>query len=83
MQQKQMNPAATSTAQGLDEIYPKNVAVIGATERQGSVGRTILWNTIGHPIRGRSLSGQPDPFERAGDSRLPGSAALPEKVTWR
>ncbi|HMT22342.1 MAG TPA: hypothetical protein PKE20_14055, partial [Promineifilum sp.] len=25
---------------------PRSVAVIGATERQGSVARTILWNLI-------------------------------------
>src|SRR5688500_5922650 len=25
---------------------PHNVAVVGATEREGSVGRTILWNLI-------------------------------------
>jgi acetyltransferase len=32
---------------GLDAIFaPKTVAVIGATERPGSVGRTILWNLL-------------------------------------
>jgi acetyltransferase len=31
----------------LDAFFaPKNVAVIGATESQGTVGRTILWNLI-------------------------------------
>jgi acetyltransferase len=33
--------------QTLDAIFtPKTVAVIGATEKPGSVGRTILWNLI-------------------------------------
>ncbi len=37
----------------LDSIFsPKNVAVIGATERQGSVGRTVLWNLISSPFGG-------------------------------
>ncbi|MCX6910800.1 MAG: hypothetical protein NTY01_22535 [Verrucomicrobia bacterium] len=32
----------------LDAFFaPKNVAVIGATESQGTVGRTILWNLLG------------------------------------
>src|SRR6478736_5274817 len=34
----------------LDAIFaPKTVAVIGATETQGAVGRTILWNLITNP----------------------------------
>jgi acetyltransferase len=31
---------------------PKSVAVIGATERSGSTGRTILWNLISSPFGG-------------------------------
>jgi acetyltransferase len=31
---------------------PKSVAVIGATERPGSTGRTILWNLISSPFGG-------------------------------
>src|SRR6516165_5557761 len=35
----------------LDAIFtPKTVAVIGATEKQGSVGRAILWNLISNPF---------------------------------
>jgi len=37
----------------LDAIFrPGNVAVIGATERPGSVGRTVLWNLLSHPFGG-------------------------------
>ncbi len=37
----------------LDAIFsPRNVAVIGATERPNSVGRTLLWNLISHPFGG-------------------------------
>src|SRR5579884_892327 len=31
---------------------PKSVAVIGATDKTGSVGRAILWNLIGSPFGG-------------------------------
>ena len=37
----------------LDVIFaPKTVALIGATEKQGSVGRTILWNLLSSPFGG-------------------------------
>ena len=37
----------------LDVIFaPKTVAVIGATDRPGSVGRTVLWNLISNPFGG-------------------------------
>ena len=37
----------------LDEIFkPKTVAVIGASERQGSVGRSVLWNLLSTPFGG-------------------------------
>ncbi len=37
----------------LDVIFaPKTVAVIGATDRVGSVGRTVLWNLISNPFGG-------------------------------
>ena len=31
---------------------PKSVAVIGATEQEGRVGRTVLWNLISNPFGG-------------------------------
>src|SRR5271157_1094396 len=37
----------------LDEIFnPKTVAVIGASERPGSVGRNVLWNLLSTPFGG-------------------------------
>ncbi|WP_321473048.1 bifunctional acetate--CoA ligase family protein/GNAT family N-acetyltransferase [uncultured Paludibaculum sp.] len=37
----------------LDPFFrPKNIAVIGATENPGSVGRTTLWNLISSPFGG-------------------------------
>jgi len=39
--------------QPLDVFFsPENVAVVGATETPGSVGRTILWNLISSPFGG-------------------------------
>lgn len=29
---------------------PKRVAVVGATDKAGSVGRTLLWNLISNPF---------------------------------
>lgn len=43
----------TNTTPSLNAIFkPDNVAVIGATEKQGSVGRTILRNLITNPFGG-------------------------------
>jgi len=44
----------------LDAFFrPKNVAVIGATEQPGTVGRAILWNLIGSPFGGAVLPVNP------------------------
>jgi acetyltransferase len=40
-------------AHPLDPFFkPRNVAVIGATENPGSVGRTTLWNLMSTPFGG-------------------------------
>ena len=45
--------AAREGAQPLDVFFtPKNVAVIGATETAGTVGRTVLWNLVSNPFGG-------------------------------
>src|SRR5271157_4332218 len=37
----------------LEAIFaPRTVAVIGATDKQGSVGRAVLWNLISNPFGG-------------------------------
>jgi len=37
----------------LHQIFtPQSVAVVGATEKVGSVGRTVLWNPISSPFGG-------------------------------
>ena len=42
-----------SDHQHLRSIFsPKAIALIGATDRVGSVGRTLLWNLLSHPFGG-------------------------------
>src|SRR5262244_2199357 len=37
----------------LDAIFaPHSVALIGATERQGSIGRAVLWSLVSSPFGG-------------------------------
>src|SRR5262245_4218589 len=39
--------------QPLDYFFaPRTVAVIGASEKAGSIGRTVLWNLISNPFGG-------------------------------
>src|SRR6202140_995132 len=43
----------SSERDSLDVFFrPRNVAVIGATETMGSVGRAVLWNLIRSPFGG-------------------------------
>ncbi|MGO9599777.1 MAG: bifunctional acetate--CoA ligase family protein/GNAT family N-acetyltransferase [Isosphaeraceae bacterium] len=43
--------AETDSRLPLDAIFaPRTVAVVGATEKHGSVGRTVLWNLISNPF---------------------------------
>jgi acetyltransferase len=50
---KPARKAIKEGTQPLDVFFsPKTVAVIGATETAGTVGRTILWNLVGNPFGG-------------------------------
>jgi len=65
----------------LDAIFaPKNVAVIGATENPGSVGRTILWNLISNPFGGTVFPVNPKRAGVLGIKAYPDIAAVPEPV---
>ncbi len=67
--------------QGLDAIFsPRTVAVIGATERPGSVGRTILWNLISNPFGGTIYPVNPTRSSILGIRAYPNLKSLPEKV---
>jgi hypothetical protein len=59
------------TPRSLQPIFsPKSVAVIGATEKAGSVGRTVLWNLISSPFRRDRLSRKPETGEYPGHQSL-------------
>ncbi len=65
----------------LEAIFsPKNVAVIGATENPGSVGRTILWNLISNPFGGTVFPVNPKRASVLGIKAYPNIAAVPELV---
>jgi acetyltransferase len=65
----------------LDAIFaPKHVAVIGATENPGTVGRTILWNLISNPFGGTVFPVNPKRPGVLGIKAYPSIAAVPEQV---
>lgn len=65
----------------LDAIFkPTTVAVIGATERSGSVGRTVLWNLIRHPFGGTVYPVNPQRHSVLGIKAYPTIGAVPESV---
>jgi acetyltransferase len=70
-----------SERQQLDAIFsPKTVAVIGATETPGSVGRTVLWNLVSNPFGGTVFPVNPKRPGVLGIKAYPTIAAVPAKV---
>src|SRR3974377_155425 len=64
----------------LDAIFaPKSVAVVGATEKSGSVGRTVLWNLMNTPFGGPIYPVNPTRGSVLGIKAYPKLSALPEK----
>ena len=67
--------------QPLDVFFsPKTVAVVGATETAGSVGRTILWNLISSPFGGTVFPVNPKRPSILGIKAYPTLANVPEKI---
>lgn len=65
----------------LDAIFaPASVAVIGATERPGSVGRTVLWNLISNPFGGVVFPVNPQRQNVLGIKAYPSISQVPEPV---
>ncbi len=65
----------------LDAIFkPTNVAVIGATETPGAVGRTILWNLVSNPFGGTVFPVNPKRPSVLGIKAYPSIAEVPAKV---
>src|SRR5579859_3086405 len=67
--------------QSLDYIFkPQNVAVVGATEKAGSVGRTILWNLISSPFGGTVYPINPKRTNVLGIRAYPSLSDVPEQI---
>ena len=65
----------------LDAIFsPRSVAVVGATEKAGSVGRTILWNLISNPFGGTVYPVNPKRPNVLGIKAYPTIKDVPEAV---
>lgn len=65
----------------LDVIFnPKTVAVIGATEREGSVGRTIIWNLMTNAFGGTIFPVNPKRPSILGIKAYASIEAIPEKI---
>jgi acetyltransferase len=63
----------------LDSFFaPSSVAVIGATEKPGSVGRTVFWNLISSPFGGTVYPVNQKRTSILGVRAYPNLAALPE-----
>jgi acetyltransferase len=59
---------------------PKSVAVIGATEKEGRVGRTVLWNLISNPFGGTVYPVNKQHRQVLGIRAYPDVASVPETI---
>ena len=67
------------TRNPLDSFFaPASVAVIGATEKEGSVGRTVFWNLVSSPFGGTVYPVNQKRSSILGVRAYPSLAALPE-----
>lgn len=68
-------------AMGLDIFFrPRSVAVIGATEKVGHVGRSILWNLLNTPFGGTIYPVNPKRTSVLGVRSYASITAVPEQV---
>ena len=69
-----------SVGHPLDAIFqPQSVAVIGATERVGSVGRSVLWNLLSSPFGGTLYPVNPKRTNILGVRAYKSITELPER----
>ncbi len=67
--------------QPLDVMFrPETVAVIGATDKVGSVGRTVMRNLIGTPFGGAVFPVNPNRSNVLGIKAYPSVSEVPERV---
>ncbi|HEY3453815.1 MAG TPA: bifunctional acetate--CoA ligase family protein/GNAT family N-acetyltransferase [Bryobacteraceae bacterium] len=66
---------------GLDVFFrPRSVAIIGATEKTGHVGRAIVWNLLSTPFNGIIYPVNPKRSSVLGVRSYPSIASVPEPV---
>jgi len=69
------------TPRSLQPIFsPRTVAVIGATEKAGSVGRTVIWNLISSPFGGTVFPVNPKRANILGIKAYPTIRDLPDPI---
>lgn len=76
-----VNPTTSKLPSGsaLDPFFsPNNVAVIGATDKRGSVGRTVLLNLLNGPFANRVYAVNPKRTEVLGAPSFPSALELPK-----
>jgi acetyltransferase len=80
--ESQFTPARMSQPRGPLDVFfsPKSVAVVGATENPGSVGRTILWNLMSTPFGGTVYPVNPKRSQVLGIHAYPNVAAIPQPI---
>ncbi len=74
-------PAISAERQGLDVIFdPQSVAVIGATDRPDTVGRTVLQNLLTSAFRGKVFPVNPQRSELLGIKAYKNIGSVPQRV---
>jgi len=72
---------ASDAKYGLDALFaPRSIAVVGATERAGTVGRTILWNLLHGSHQAKVYAVNPNHPEILGTQAYKRIAEIPEAV---
>jgi acetyltransferase len=61
-------------------FVPETVAVVGASDTPGSLGRTVLWNLVSHPFGGMVFPINPNRGSVLGIQAYPLIADVPEPV---
>lgn len=87
MSSQPQQPTATQDITAIDDrhpldpiLKPRSVAVIGATEKVGSVGRTILYNLISNPFGGTVYPVSPTRKSVLGIRAYKSISEVPDKV---
>ncbi|MDX2078543.1 MAG: bifunctional acetate--CoA ligase family protein/GNAT family N-acetyltransferase [bacterium] len=76
-----MTSTITSKRNPLDPILrPNNIAIIGATEKEGSVGRTIIKNLLANPFGGTIFPVNPNRPNVMGIRTYPNIKSIPDPI---